>query len=257
MLFEDQCTFYAFSTCSIHFDEGIGLTVESDLIISVLRLTRGGSCLAEDIKTESRLPTDVMMKLLKTFQNENLLKLNRTRVETDTETRLKLAVKALSLGADVETVAGFLRWQEFESFAAAALESYGYSVKKNLHFKNSTRRWELDVVGCKKPFVVCVDCKNWHRSMKPSAMIRVVEAQVERTKALSDAMPSMSSGLECYGWKRAKFLPVIIVLIENRFRFWDGVPVVAVLQLNDFLAQLPFEFESMKYFKRNLVHLSD
>jgi len=232
------------------------MIVERNLIISVLKLTRNGATLGEDVKKDFRLPSDTLIELLEKLQSEDLLKLNGNSVEADSENRLKLAVKAVSIGADVEVVSGFLGWQEFEGIAATALKNNGYAVLQNLRFKHAARKWEIDVVGCRKPLVVCVDCKDWHHGLSPSAMRRIVEAQVERARALADALPNVSIGIECAKWSKAKFVPAVLVLLPSRFKFCDGVPIVPVLQLQDFLSQLPLELDSVKYFDKEFTHLS-
>lgn len=196
------------------------------------------------------------MSCLEKLDAEGNLKLRDDSVEVDAENRLKLAVKAISLGADVQAVSSFLHWQEFESFTATALANNGYVVKQNLRFKATTHRQEIDVVGCKKPLVVCVDCKDFHRAVSPSAMRRIVEAQVERAKALADSLPNVSLDLECAAWSKAKFVPVILVLVPSRFKYYNDVPIVPVLQLQDFIYQLALEVESLKYFQKEFTHLS-
>src|SRR3990170_6611396 len=197
------------------------MPIEHNLIISVLKLTRNGPTLIEDVKKDSKLPSDTMIELLEKLRTEDLLKLKGNSVEADSENRLKLAVKVVSLGADVEAVSGFLAWQEFESIAATALKNNGYAVLQNLRFKHAARKWEIDVVGFRKPLVVCVDCKDWHHGLSPSAMRRIVESQVERARELADALPNVSIGIECVKWSQAKFVPAVLVLLPNRFKFCD------------------------------------
>ncbi len=232
------------------------MIVERNLITSILKLTKDGSVLLEDVKKNSRMSSDVMLYLLEKLQSEDLLKIDKGSVTANSEDRLKLAVKAISLGADVEATSSFLQWQEFESIAAAAFTNNGYHVVQNLRFKHAARRWEIDVVGFKKPLVVCVDCKDFHHSLAPSAVRRIVEAQVERVRAMADALPALSEGEECAKWDLAKFVPVVLVLIPSFFKFYDEVPIVPVLQLQDFLNQLPVEVESLKYFQKKFAHLS-
>jgi Holliday junction resolvase-like predicted endonuclease len=229
---------------------------ERNLMISLLKLTGGEPVLIGDIKNDARLPSDMLHDLLKKFQNEDLLKLNHESVDVDSENRVKLAVRVVSHGADIEVVGSLLNWQEFESITATALVHYGYAVSQNLWFKHAGRRWEIDVVGCRKPLVICVDCKSWHHDASPSALRRVVEAQVERTRALSDALPHVSIDLPCAQWSVAKFVPIVLVLLPGRFKFYDEVPIVPVLQLQNFLSQLPLEVESLKYFQKQFAHLS-
>jgi hypothetical protein len=195
------------------------------------------------------------MKLLEKLENEGLLKRKDIFLEVKGENRLKLATKAIAMGMDVEAVGNLLHWQEFESITAATLESCSYAIRQNLRFKHAARRWEIDVVGCKKPLVICVDCKSWHHSISPSAMSRVVELQEERTRALSDSLQNVKIGLECASWGRAKFVPVVLVLVPSRFKFFDDVPVVPILQMRDFINKLPLEVECVKYFTKEFPSL--
>jgi Holliday junction resolvase-like predicted endonuclease len=231
------------------------MVVERDLIISILKLAKDGFVLVETVKNDSRISYDIVRKLLEKLQNEGLIYLKNDIVEIDSDNRLRLAVKAASLGADIEHISGFFSWQEFEDIAALALHRNGYVVAKNVRFKHAGRRWEIDVVGCRKPLVLCVDCKHWQHGLKPSELRKIVEAQVERASALADTLPAVALKIECTKWKKAKFTPMILSLFPSSFKFYDDVPVVPVLQLQDFLLQLPAYIESLKYFVKDFRHL--
>ena len=231
------------------------LIIERDLLISLLKLTKDGPVLLERVNKDARIASDIVRKLLEKLQNEGFLYLKNDFAEVASANRLRLAVKAISLGADVEHVSEFLRWQEFEAITAVALERNGYVTRKNVRFKHGGRRWEIDVVGCRKPIVLCMDCKRWQRSMNPSALKRIVKAQVERARALADTLPSPSLKVECVKWNKAKFIPAILSLMPCSFKFYANVPVVPVLQLQDFLTQLPAYVESLKYFTKEFSHL--
>ncbi len=202
------------------------------------------------------MPSGAIADLLQKLASEDLLKWNGDHIEIGAENRLKLAVKAISLGIDVQTASNFLKWQEFESIAATALANNGYVIKQNLRFKHANQRREIDVIGCRKPLAVCIDCKDFHHVASPSAIKRIVEAQTDRTKGLADSLPSVATQLECCKWSRAKFVPVVLVLVPCRFKFFNDVPIVPVLELQDFVHQLPLEIESLKYFQKEFMHLS-
>ena len=231
------------------------MVVEINLIISLLKLTGTGSVLIESVNRDSRLPAEVTEKLLQNLQNQELVYLKGDLVEADTCGRLKLAVKAVSLGADVEQVSSLLCWQEFEEIAAFTLRNNSYEVAKNVRFKHGGRKWEIDVVGCRKPLVVCVDCKHYHHGMSPSAMQKIAEAQVQRTKSLADTLPNVTMKLDCASWDKAKFVPAILSLLPSRVKFCDDVPIVPVLQLQEFISQLPVQVESLTYFRKEFSHL--
>jgi Holliday junction resolvase-like predicted endonuclease len=186
--------------------------------MSILKLTKNGPASREAVAKDAKLPSDVASKLLRKLQTDGMVYLSDNNVDADAGSRLKLAVRAVALGADIERVSDFLRWQEFEDIAAIALERNGYVVAKNVRFKHAGRKWEIDIVGCKKPLVICMDCKHWRHGMAPSALKRIAEAQVERTRALAASLPHVSLEIECAKWNKAKFIPT--VLAASSFTTW-------------------------------------
>ena len=231
------------------------MSVERNLLISLLKLTKNGAVLTETVNSDAKVPAITARKLLCKLQNEELVYLKDGNVEASGTARLKLAIKAASLGADVEQLSHLLCWQEFEEIAAFALQNYGYTALNNVRFKNTERKFEIDVVGCKKPLVLCIDCKHWHHSISPSALRRIVEAQIERTKSFADSLPNPKLNFECTQWDNAKFFPIILALWPSAFKFYYEVPIVPVFQLQDFLNQLPVYTESLKYFSRSFKGL--
>jgi Holliday junction resolvase-like predicted endonuclease len=231
------------------------MVIERELIVSLLKLTKNGPVSIDGVRKDAKVASDIAEKSLEKLQNEDMLHMKGDFVEVDGPNRIKLAVRAVSLGADIEHVSGFLRWQEFEGIAAVALENNGYVVSKNVRFKQAGRRWEIDVVGCRKPLVICLDCKHWHHRLSPSALVKIAEAQVERTEALAESLPNLSVELGCAMWSRAKFVPAILALLPSSFKFHETVPIVPVLQLQDFVNLLPAYADSLTHFTKEFSHL--
>jgi Holliday junction resolvase-like predicted endonuclease len=226
------------------------MSIERNLIVSVLKLTRDGPVSNKLVNKDAKIPEQVAEKLLRKLQNEGLIYVQKNVVEVTNLQRLKLAVHAIHLGSDIENVSSFLQWQEFENMAAVALEQNGYGVTKNLRFKHAGRRLEIDIVGCRKPIAICMDCKHWHHGLSPSVLKRIVEEQVERSFALAESLPSLAGKIECASWDNVKLVPVVLSLVTARFKFYDNVPIVAMLQLQDFLSQLPAYADSLKHFTK-------
>jgi Holliday junction resolvase-like predicted endonuclease len=233
----------------------MALSVERNLIISLLKLTKENNVLIETIKNDAKLPAETLAGLLEKMQKENLIYLKPDSAEVTSTSRLKLALKAAALGADIEHISNLLCWQEFEEIAAYALKSNGYTVQKNVRFTHAGHRWEIDVVGCKKPQVLCIDCKHWQHSIAASALRKIVDAQTERTAALADSLPNIKLKLECTKWEKAKFLPAVISLMPSSFKFYHEVPVVPVLSLQDFLNQLPLYVDTVKFISKKFSTL--
>ncbi len=230
------------------------MDIERELIISILKLAKDGPISLEVLKKDAKIPSTVAEDLVKKLKNNGLLFFRNKVIDVDNLRRLKLALHGIRLGADLERVSSFLDWKEFENIAAIAFERNGYSVKKNLRFKHAGRRWEIDIVGCKKPIVICADCKHWHHGMYPSAVKRIVEEQIERTSALAESLQRLDEKIGCASWSRVKLVPAILSLITARSKFYNKVPVVPVLQLQDFLNQLPAYVGSLEHFSKRLTN---
>ncbi|MCW4024894.1 MAG: DUF234 domain-containing protein [Candidatus Bathyarchaeota archaeon] len=233
------------------------MSFECKLFISLLKLTKETPALIKDVKNDSRLPLDIVEKLLQKLQNQNLLYLTGDSVHVETQGRLQLAVLSATSGYNIEDISNLLCWQEFEEIAATALRNNNFSVSKNVRFKGNGRRWEIDVVGCKKPLVICIDCKHYHHAIAPSALKKIVNSQIDRTKALADTLPNPKLNLDCTQWDSAKFVPAVLSLLPSSFKFVFDVPIVPVLQLQDFLLQLPAYANTLRFIPKSFGHLSD
>lgn len=231
------------------------LTLELTVILALLRRTKSGSTLIEDVRGDSRIALNILMATLRRLEREGAVTVEREVVKAETMMRMQLAIKALSMGADIEDLSRLLLWQEFEEIAGVVLHHNGYVVKRNLRFKQGSRRMEIDVVGCRDPIIVCVDCKHWQRALSTSSLNRIVEAQIQRTRALADSLPIVASELVCQKWNHGRFIPVILSLVPGVDRFHDSVPVVPVLQFQDFVSQLPVNIAAVRHIDKTLCHL--
>jgi len=232
------------------------VSLEAKLLTSLLKTTKANSVLIEDVKIDSRLPLEYCSSLLKKLQQEDIINIIDNQIEVDTTNRLKIAVKAISLGADIQDISNHLDWREFEEITAIALKNNGYSVHNNVRFKKFDHRFEIDLVATKKPLVLCVDCKHWKRAITPSSLKTIVEEQTLRTKALADYLPNKKLNLQCTQWDKAKFIPTILSLMPNAFKFYYQVPIVPVLQIQDFISQLPLNMDSVKIFTQTFQTLT-
>jgi len=233
------------------------VSIETQMINSILRLTGNGPISHELIKKDATMTSESCRKLLDRLQNQGLVNVQKGFVEADGSQRVNLAMEAVRLGADIEDVSSHLQWQEFESIAAVAFERNGYAVLKNLRFSSAGRRWEIDVVGSRRPFVICVDCKHWHHGLRPATLARIAREQTERTSALVNALPVLAGRIKCASWSKAKVVPCILSLLSGAFKFHEGIPIVPVLQLQDFISQLPAHANTLLHYSKTISNLDN
>jgi len=229
------------------------MAVERDLVISILKLTKTGPVRRELVSRDARVPVQVADGMLKKLSGMELIRYRGQLIEVSPSQRVRMAVRVVELGADPERVCRVLEWGEFEEIAVKAFEANNFMVRRRFRFKWAGRRWEVDVLGCKEPLVACVDCKHWRRGWRGSAIIRAVEAQVERTQALAEALPSLHKKAGLVNWKKAVLVPMILSLVPGPFKFYKNTPIVPILQLPSFLNELPAYTTSLTRFS---VHIS-
>lgn len=224
------------------------MAIEKDILISLLKLTQSGPVSKDVIARHARIPVQTTEQALNRLCREGLFnEYEGGLIEASPSQRARIALYALRFTADFQRVCGLLSWKEFESIAAEAFETNDYQVLSNFRFKQASKRWEIDIVGLKKPFILCVDCKHWKRGWRQAATAKAVEAQIKRTEAFAKALPDYQEKMKIAAWKTATLIPIVMSLVPGPYKFYNDVPVVPVLQLQDFINELPGEAHLLKH----------
>lgn len=127
---------------------------------------------------------------------------------------------------DLETVSEESVWQNFERLAAFIFEKNEFSVKVNTVKTLDKKRRQYDVIARKSNQTFLVECKKWAGSRyRISALKRAIGQHKERTTFYESIMNEDA-------------VPIIVTLIEEEIRVFEGVPLVPVLKLNAFINEL-------------------
>ena len=223
------------------------MTVERKILLSLLKLTQEGPISKTLVSKDARVPVQVAHEVLEKFSSEGVVQLKDTIVDISSNQRVKLAIRAIRLGADFERACRALTWDEFESITAEAFLANNFVVTNGFRFKHAGRRWEIDVIGCREPIVACVDCKHWRHGWGRSASVKAVEAQIERIEALARVL-ALCQELGLTNWKKATLVPMILSLVPAPFKFYKNAPIVPILKLPNFLNELPAHLNALKTF---------
>ncbi len=189
------------------------------------------------IARDAQLPAEVVDAALRRLADDHLLQVDEASVRVSANQRLDLAVLALQQGVDIERVCQSLGWQAFEDLVALMLEANGFSTQKHYRFKTSRRRFEIDVLGLKKPLVLLIECKRWARSWQRSATMKIVEQQLTRTTAFVNDLPAARRPRELRGWREAWVLPLVLTLSETPVKTYQQVPVIPIFYFHAFLLE--------------------
>jgi hypothetical protein len=169
------------------------------------------------------------------------------------EERLRLAVEAVRIGASIEDTASVLSWKEFESFCLKALEENGYTCYQEFRFKSPKgKRYECDVVAIMKSRILLADCKHYAGRVK--GLNSVVKKHLERVSAFSRSVSGLFRKIpEISEWKQASITPIIVTLFPENIALIDGVPIVPVFKLNQFLLELASNVEEITHIEVKLA----
>lgn len=151
--------------------------------------------------------------------------------------RFKLALEAAGVGA-FERAVRALTWQEFEGFSEECLANAGFDTQMGIVFSDDKRRWQVDLTGVKNQILLAIDCKHWESPNYSSKFNKAVEHQ-------KHSLPNLIHHMRSHGMldhHDILALPMIMTLFEPRESILDGVVLVSVGQLSDFLEHItPFD----------------
>jgi Holliday junction resolvase len=127
---------------------------------------------------------------------------------------------------DLAVVSEEVVWQNFERLAAFIFEKNNFRVKVNtVKTWHKTKR-QYDVIAWKGNQTFLVECKKWAGNRyRLSAVKNAVEQHKERTLFYA-AITNEDA------------IPLLVTLIEEEIRFYEGVPIVSIQKLNSFVNEL-------------------
>ena len=228
------------------------MNVEREILIAVLKLTKNRPIDYSLVSKNARIPAQTGKELLKKLADAALIRWKGEVLEASPSQRVRIAVQAIKLGADMERVCRLLDWREFESITNETFKVYNYCVKKNFRFKGKDgKRWEIDLIASKQPIIVSVDCKHWQHKWTRAPIIKAVEEHVRRTKAFADILPNLYAKTRFGKWEYATVIPVVLSLLACSCKFHQNTPIVPVMQLQNFLNELPAHMGLLANFHQN------
>ncbi|MDE1764084.1 MAG: restriction endonuclease [Thaumarchaeota archaeon] len=162
---------------------------------------------------------DTAVKILDNLMQNGIGTYENSLIQFEEHDRLKTSILAITMGAPIDEVSRFLKWQDFESLTAEILENRDFDTVRNVTFTKP--RMQIDVIGIKSGVAVLIDCKHWNR-MSQSALEQAVKKQVERTKLFVSKEKVQAA------------IPAIVTLYQHETRFVERVPIIPIHQLDAF-----------------------
>ncbi len=221
----------------------MGAQVSRKVLGKILAAIRVGEVGLEELKEETKLPEEIFKEACTLLSSNQVGVWGEQTVTFGRSDKMRAAILLCSLGEPLEDVSKMLSWSEFEDMVSTLLESVGYEVRRRVRLKEP--RCEIDVVATKWDLALVIDCKHWKKTLGYSTMHRIIEAQINRAKALSTSNLSFVKRCD-------KFLPVILTLYSERPEIVEGVPIVPINLLSDFISEVRGYLDEL-----NVIRLDD
>jgi hypothetical protein len=191
-------------------------------------------------------------EILNDFSYNGLVTISENRIMVSRDQRIKLAIKAIELGADFEKISKSLEWLEFEELVALVFRENGYNTKSRYRFRAEGRRWEIDVLATSFPYVICAECKHYTSAIGNSTARKIIETHIEKTQVLSKHIAELAEKIGIHKWKKAVVVPIALTLSATQMNIYRRVPSVSVYMLPSFLSEFSGYLERMINYPVNL-----
>lgn len=176
------------------------------------------------------------------------------------------------LDFDLKSLSELLNYSGFEALISEILIKNNYTVINNFrfsdksNFKSKTKqgRYEIDVIGIKRNFILIIDAKQWKHKDVFSSMNKAANLQYQRVLAL-EKNPEIFSKLiyqllgsspNIKNFLPFKLVPIMITLEYNGIKMNDNkVPLVSIMEFNSFLQEFQIHLDYINNIKISKVNV--
>ncbi len=184
---------------------------------------------------------DKIAILLQPFIKYEQIQQRPTKVRLSDIEKGQVLVKLLMSEDDPEQILYKLDWRYFELIIRSIFDSIGYFTTSNYRFKDEERKYEIDVIAYRYPYMFLIDAK-FHKTVSLSYYKKAALQQQERTEALVDQFPIVSADLikklSLVTNQKIYMYPVVVTWKEREIHTYKGIPIVSIYRLSSFINQL-------------------
>ncbi|MBN1923774.1 MAG: restriction endonuclease [Nanoarchaeota archaeon] len=117
-------------------------------------------------------------------------------------------------------------WKEFEKLISEVLELHNYTTYWNVNVTINGVRRQFDVIANRNNYSLIIDCKKWcNKKSKASALRNAVIKHKKRCDFYGQLL-------------QKKVIPLIVTYAEDDIKVHDGVCIVPLQMLNNFILEL-------------------
>ena len=191
--------------------------------------------------TELNFDGENLRRVINDLSSEGIIQLLGKEIEV--RNRISLAEILVKAGRSAESLSARLSWREFERFCRNVLEENGFQVRSNLRFTQNRKRYEIDLVAAKRPYLLFIDCKHWRLGGRSRYLKAAQKQQLRMEAALKkESVIGIRAETRLSSFQR---MSLIVSLGDVSANSFQTIPVVSIFRFNSFLMGLDQFFDEL------------
>ena len=226
------------------------------VLTRLLSLTNDETVNVKKLQGSMKITSEALDGVLDKLNELDLITIEDGTITLSLDQRLQLATKAVEVGADFESVSRSLGWKEFEEISAKVFEENHFRVLRRFRFTGEGRRWEIDLLAIRTPYLICAECKHWGKGMSNQIARGIVETHMQKTEVFSRFVEALNKRIGIESWTKATLVPIVITLSATPMEIYRRIPSVSVLALPRFIAEFDGQLERLTNFMVELTPIA-
>lgn len=200
-----------------------------------------------NIQTTSQVEEKHLQKLSMLIEwcvNNNIVEYVDDKIQLNDSIRLLISLPMFGLSYD--RLVKYINWHEFEEFVSNVFSQLGWDVYKGYtHIK--VDRFQIDIIALNTnlSLSVFVECKHWKRlNTLYTSIHRIVKEHLNRIDKYLKNCEWVR--LNINKLKDVKYIaPMMVVLYDLPIKIVNGVPIVPVPRLVDFVVNIDVYIDAL------------
>jgi hypothetical protein len=155
------------------------------------------------------------------------------------------------VGIDTSKLCDYISWYEFEDFIAKKFYDFGWECILEYNH-NRIVRFQIDIIAIDSVLkrAMIIECKHWRKPIGVGSLEKIVLDHVLRIEKFINYCEWIVTDIPKLR-KVEIFIPIIITLRRGAIKIINGVPILSLHYLNDFLTNFDkyLEMLNVKTFK--------
>jgi len=212
-----------------------------DILESIFRYKKIDEELIRNVRLNDRY---LVMSIIDRGISEGILQLKDGKLELILP--LDFIMLLEDMGINTTYLSNYISWQEFENYVANQFIRYGWETIIEYHHRR-IETFQVDVIAVNiiKKLALFIECKHWHKEILGQRTLEnIAFDHIRRIEKYLKVCEWVVSNIP-YLRKIKYILPIIITLRRFSTKVFQGIPIISIKYLHDFILNIDAYIDSL------------